>query len=666
MSFQRGLHRLSSYKTDWQACRFFILSFLLTEAPVLNSPNHRSLLSVLLLMMGLFVLPLSGSTSAQAQWSPESQSDRFLPVDEAFQVSAWHDGETLSVGFKAAEGYYLYRHQFGVESGLAEIRLGEQTLPPGTFTSDEFLGDVYIFRDQVKLDVVLDTALQGPLPIKVRYQGCADAGLCYPPEEIETSAAMSGPPSAFVDTEQTADNAAASALDEAVSPRPTMAENGPDAFARDDRQFASLLENTRLPLALGLFFVAGLGLTFTPCVLPMIPILSSIVIGQNPGRRRAALLSLSYVLGMSLTYAGVGVLMGLFGAGLNLQARLQSAPVLITFSLLFVVFALGMFGAFNLRLAPGIAGRVERLQEKAQQSGPLGLALAGALSVLVVSPCVTAPLAGALVFISSTGNALIGGSVLFALGLGMGVPLLLVGTFGNALLPRAGAWMNGVKTAFGILLLAIAVWMIERLLAPSLSLLLWALLCLGSGLALGALSSGQRRGWAQARQALGILLLIWGVALAWGAAQGSGDPLRPLQVSGSEGQRQSTALADFTTVNSLAALDQQLLLAQQAAKPVFVHFSADWCVSCKLMERRVYPDPDVARELDAFQLIKADVTENDAKSRALLNRFDLFGPPGLVFFKDDKEIRGARILGEINAPALAAHLESLRDWLARY
>lgn len=613
----------------------------------------RRPLLALSLLLALLLTPLLAS----AQWfsSSDAQGD-FLPVMEAFQPSAWHDGETLFIGMEVADDYYLYRHQFSVESQAEGVELQAPNLPEGAFTTDEFLGDVYIFRQRVVFEVPFEPAHSGPLPIQLTFQGCADAGLCYPPERTTLQAMESGAPSAFADWDDT-ETDTSSAPDASTTDR----FDGPQS---DDRRFTTLLNEASLPLALGLFFIAGLGLTFTPCVLPMIPILSSIVVGQNPTKPRAFVLSASYVLGMSATYALVGILMGLFGAGLNLQAHLQSAPVLLVFALLFFLFALAMFGAFDLRLSPRLAGRVDAWQARAQQSGPLGLAVAGALSVLVVSPCVTAPLAGALVFISSTGDAALGGAVLFALGLGMGVPLLLVGTFGTTLLPRSGAWMNGVKIAFGILLLGVAIWMIERLVPAAVALLLWAALAIGTALTLGALQLNQPQGWGRARQTLGILLLAWGIALVIGAAQGGTNPLRPLQfTSSSTGLGNEQTLA-FQEVDRLSELDAALNTAADQGRPAFVHFTADWCISCKIMEREVYPSPGVARALQEYTLIKADVTQTDETSRALLGRYGLFGPPGLLFFHQGEEILDARIQGEVNATELEQHLQTLSGWLA--
>ncbi|MBS9403984.1 protein-disulfide reductase DsbD [Halomonas sp. TRM85114] len=613
---------------------------------------------VWLLLLMLF------SLSVQAQWFSSSSQDDFLPVSEAFTPSAWHDGETLFVGFENAEGYYLYRHQFAVEAASGDVVLGDLQLPPGEAKTDEFLGDVNVFYDQVVIEVPLGGEVPpGPLALDLTFQGCADAGLCYPPETLELLAAQGSPPAVFADSSATP----ASSAPTPASTDGLSAKTSDRSLVSEDAHFRELMQSASVPLVLGLFFIGGLGLTFTPCVLPMVPILSSIIVGQNPTRGRAFWLSASYVAGMALTYAVVGVLMGLFGAGLNLQAHLQSAPVLITFATLFGIFALAMFGTFNMRLSPRLAGRVDDWQARAQRSGPLGLALAGSLSVLVVSPCVSAPLAGALVFISTTGDALLGGAALLALGLGMGIPLLVVGTLGTTLLPRSGAWMNGVKITFGILMLAVAIWLVERLVPAPLALVLWAALVVGSALALGALTVNQSQGWPRVRQTAGILLLAWGIALIIGAAGGSGDPLRPLAsltASQPTERRGGIEDAEVTTVTRLDGLEQALASAAESGNPSFVHFTADWCISCKQLERQVYTDPQVAERLSAFTRINVDVTDTNDTSRRLLDHYDLFGPPSLLFFDaTSDELREARIQGEIQSAPFASHLDGVIDWL---
>nr|WP_269558003.1 protein-disulfide reductase DsbD [Halomonas sp. 1513] len=606
---------------------------------------YRTVIAWLLLML----LP----ALAQAQWfsSGGGSSRDFLPVHEAFEASAWLDDDTLYVGMQSADDYYLYRHRFEIESLDDDVTLGEPVIPPGEAHSDEFFGDVYVFYEPVVLEIPLDNGAPESLSLALTFQGCADAGLCYPPERITLEAMPGSPPGIFANAQAGGGTAGDARADIAA----------PNLQSADGR-FNALLADASPLLMVGLFFLAGLALTFTPCVLPMVPILSSIIVGQNPSRGRAFVLSASYVAGMAATYAAVGVLMGLFGAGLNLQAQLQSAPVLIGFSALFVVFALAMLGAFNLRLSPALAGHIDAWQARAQRSGPPGLALAGSLSVLVVSPCVSAPLAGALVFISTTGDAVLGGAALLALGLGMGVPLLLVGTFGTTMMPRTGAWMNGVKIAFGVLLLGVAIWLIERLLPPAVALLLWSALAIGTALVLGALRLDAPRGWPQLRQGAGLMLLIWGIALVIGAARGAQDPLRPLATPpGVLAERSGVEIATPVKVTRLEDFQAALADASREGRPVFVDVTADWCISCKQMERSVYPS--AANQLAGFQRIQIDVTETTAESRELLDHFGLFGPPSLMFFDGEREIRDARILGEVGRRDFAQHLDQLISWL---
>ncbi|MCW4151073.1 protein-disulfide reductase DsbD [Halomonas sp. 18H] len=609
-------------------------------------------------LLGLLWLLLLTSP-VTADWFSSSDSSNFLPVEEAFQPAAWHDGETLRIGFESAEGYYLYRHRFTVGSATDGINLGEPALPPGEARTDEFLGEVQVFHDRMMFAVPLRQGHEGPLDIALTYQGCAEAGLCYPPETITLEAPQGQAPAAFAGMSATSSTSASpDAAEETAAPDSSTLRS-------EDGRFSALMRDASLPLVLGLFFLAGLGLTFTPCVLPMVPILSAIIVGQNPGRPRALALSASYVAGMASTYALVGVLMGLFGAGLNLQARLQSPPVLIGFAILFVLFALAMFGTFDLRLSSGLTQRLDAWQDRARRSGPAGLALAGALSVLVVSPCVSAPLAGALVFISSTGDALMGGAALLALALGMGVPLLLVGTFGVTLLPRSGGWMNGVKHGFGILLLGVAIWLIERLLAGPLVLMLWAALACGTALTLGALSPGLPQGWPRVRQAAGILLLVWAVVLVIGASRGSDDPLQPLAPTQTQRGGPEAGARPHQSVTEVKSLDELRDALAAGEAPAMVNVTAEWCISCQVMKREVFTDHRVQRALAPFRRIDVDVTESNPASRRLLDHFDLFGPPSLLFFDDGEEIRAARIQGQASSEQLARQLDDVMTRLTQ-
>lgn len=620
---------------------------------------------------------------------PFAQSDaQFLAVDQAFHAYAWHDDERVYVGMRNEPGHYLYRHRFALESRQPGVTLGTLDLPPGEFKHDPYLGDVHVFHDRVEISAPLSKVEDAadthrPIPVTLTFQGCADAGLCYPPEHWKLEAKAGPPPAAYTDATRDAKASpigqdagdpfsssggdvplanparASDGVQSTSAPIAAAGESSTLSSAGADGQFRSLLDAGIGLSALGLFFLAGLGLTFTPCVLPMLPILTAIIVGQNARRGRALALSASYVAGMAATFTLLGTLMGMFGASLNLQARLQSGWVLIPFALLFALFAIAMFGAFDLRLPSAIGQRIDAWQNRLQRSGPAGLAAAGALSVLVVSPCVSAPLAGALVFISTTGETLGGALALLALALGMGVPLILVGTFGGQWLPRTGAWMQGVKAVFGVMLLGVAIWLIERLLPGPVDLLLWGALTLGCALALGALDMRTTAGWPRARQAAGWALLVWGTAMIWGAAQGGGDPLRPL--AGTDARTASdVARPTFQTVDDLDQLDAALASARAAGRPVMVDVSADWCISCKVMEQRVFPEPAVADRLADFTLLRADVTQDVAASRELLDRYSLFGPPGLLFFSGGKEIRDARVQGEIDAPALVSHLEAVQ------
>ena len=595
----------------------------------------------------LAAVPLA--TGAEFEWDDEPA---FLPVDEAFVLSteSGTDGALLAY-WNMPDGYYLYRHQFDFEvrdgSGAT---LGAPEIPPGLQKVDEYFGavEVYYHDAQARVPVSADA---GPLEIGISYQGCADAGLCYPPEtkwvvlNVAASGSAAGP----------------------SAPAPFVAGVVP---ATEERQLASLLTGSSMLVALSLFFVAGVGLAFTPCVLPMVPILSSIIVGdsENLNRMRAFTLSSTYVLGMALTYALVGTLVGLFGASLNLQAALQSAPVLIVFAIVFVALSFSMFGFYELQLPNSWQNALNSIGDKQGGGKHAGVFVMGSLSSLVVSPCISAPLAGALIYLSSTGDAVLGGSALLALGLGMGVPLIILGSSGGHLLPKAGAWMNAVKTVFGVLLLAVAIWLLERVIPPAATLGLWAALLIGSGVYLGALDGAQRAGWGQLWKASGVFGIVYGVLLLIGAASGAQDPLKPLQqFAGTSGQIFG-ASADgaaqgelrWQPVSDLPELKNAIAEASSMRRPVLLDLYADWCISCKVMERSVFPRPEVSSQLAQFHLVRADVTANNAADKALMNEYGLFGPPSMVFFDaEGRELTEIRVQGEIDADALAAHLKAI-------
>ncbi|WP_296269350.1 protein-disulfide reductase DsbD [Pseudomonas sp. UBA6562] len=570
---------------------------------------------------------LDDRPSATLGAAPGSNQADFLPVEKAFQLSlVKSDAQSVTLRFVATDGYYLYKHRFQFHSEPAGLALGTAQIPPGQPKHDEFFGDVEVYHDVVDIRVPRQDVPQA-FTLLVGYQGCADKGLCYPPQTQRLSIPGDGP----------ATGATGLAPEEGWS-------------------WKSLL----------LFFLAGVGLTFTPCVLPMLPILSGVVLRGQVGGGRGLALSLAYVVPMAASFAVLGALMGLFGAGLNLQAQLQSPWVLVPFALFFVLFALAMFGLFEIKLPQRLSDRLDGMAQRTRGGSLLGAAVLGVLSSLLVSPCVSAPLAGALLYISASGDALGGALKLFALGLGMGAPLVLVGVGGAAWLPKSGAWMNTVKNAVGVLLLGLAIGLLSRVLPGPATLLLVGLLAVGVALFLGALE------WAQVKsprqrlaQLLGLLLLSYGLACWYGALSGQGDPLRPLPQATAPGAAQTVASAGrWQTLSTPAALDTALAEAKAAGRPVLLDWYADWCISCKVIEHEVLNAPAVQQPLDDFTLLRLDITQSNAEQRALLDRYGLFGPPALLFFAaNGDELRTDRVVGEVNVDDFVATLSRVRSKL---
>ena len=617
---------------------------------------NQRLSSLALLLVAIVYLPIAVAadfTSLGDSWLEEEPE--FLPVDKAFVLSTEvaTDGAVL-VRWEMADGYYLYRHRFGFDTRASEsvadsaVVLGEPEIPPGKKKNDEWFGEVEVYYHQAQARIPV-TSGGGPVEVGISYQGCADMGLCYPPE------------TKWVAMDLDLDLGSVGA-----GPVGGSGQTSAAVLETSERALASMLRDGGLLTSLLLFFLGGIGLAFTPCVLPMVPILSSIIVGESDTitRPRALWLSLTYVLGMALTYALIGTLVGLFGASMNLQAALQSPPVLGFFALVFVALAFSMFGFYELQLPQRWQSGLNSLGQRLGGGKLVSVFVMGSLSSLVVSPCVSAPLAGALIYISSTGDAVLGGGALLALGLGMGVPLLAIGASGGHLLPRAGAWMNSVTAVFGVLLLAVAVWLLARVVAPGITLVLWAALAMGAGVYLGALDFGARQGWSQLWKATGAFSFIYGILLLIGAASGAVDPLQPLQriagnSNGESNQARATELA-WHAVDNLAELAETLKSTSAQGQPAVLDLYADWCISCKVMERSVFPQPHVAALLAEFRMLRADVTDNNPDHQALLERFGLFGPPSLLFFSaDGRELTEVRIQGEIDADALAAHLEAI-------
>ena len=562
-----------------------------------------------------------------------AHADEFLDPAVAFKPSARAlDAQTIEVTFAIAKGYYLYRDKFRFAVDGESVALGTPVFPKGKEKDDENFGKVEVFYNSVAVRLPVERNASGELPLKlnVSSQGCADAGVCYPPQTQTVAVTLPDP----------------ATTPAARSPVAAMeATAGPSVNVDESGKIAGILRDAGFWATLAFFFVAGLGLALTPCVLPMIPILSGIIAGQGHrnSHTRGFALSLAYVLGMAVTYAAAGIAAGLTGT--LLSAALQNAWVLGAFALVFVVLSFSMFGFYELQLPTALQSKLS--EESGHLQGGRGIAVfaMGALSALIVGPCVAAPLAGALLYIGQTGDAVLGGTALFVMALGMGAPLIAVGTAGGSLLPKTGPWMEGVKKGFGVLLLATAVWLLTPVVPPVVPMLAWAALLIVPAIYLHALDPlpQHAKGWQRFWKGIGIVMLLTGAALLIGALAGSRDPLQPLAGLRTQAVAGEVRKLSFEPVRSVAELEARLAAVD---RPVMLDFYADWCVSCKEMERYTFADPAVREKLAGFTLLKADVTANSPDDKALLARFGLFGPPGIVFFTPGgKEVQGLRVVG---------------------
>ncbi len=562
-----------------------------------------------------------------------------LDPAQAFKFSAQAiDAGTIEVRYRIADGYYLYRDKFKFAVEPATVKLGTAQFPNGDIHNDEFFGKVETYRKEVRVRLPLTRdAAATQLKLAVTSQGCADVGVCYVPQvqtaEIKLAALALAPASGA-----SGPGAASTPFAEAAP-----APDSPSVIGEEAR-FEKLLASGSLWLIAAAFFGAGILLTFTPCVLPMIPILSGIIVGEgrNATRARAFTLSFAYVLGMSVTYTAIGI--GAALSGSLLSAALQNPWVLSAFAAVFVLLSLSMFGFYELQLPSGFHAKVTETSSRLKGGHFGAVVLMGVFSAAIVSPCVAAPLAGALLYISQTRDVVLGGIALFAMSIGMGVPLILVGVFEGAFLPKSGHWMRSVKHFFGVLLLAVAIWIVSPVLPSAAQMLAWAALLVGSAMVLRAIDPLPPEAGTAARlwKGVGFLALLAGAALAIGALSGSRDVLRPLAGLAAGAERGARDVR-FTRVGNLAGLEAKL---QAAGKPVMLDFYADWCVSCKEMEAFTFTDPRVKAKLEGMLLLQADVTANSPEDKALLKRFSLFGPPGIIFFdRQGREIPGLRVIG---------------------
>ncbi|WP_045460344.1 protein-disulfide reductase DsbD [Vibrio hyugaensis] len=607
----------------------------------------RALLSVLLLGLITFSAPsfaLFGNDQLGNSQSNTfgSSNDTFVPVDQAFQFNYYQQDGKLMLDWQVRDGYYLYQERLSVAG--ENVSLGELQMEDGTPHKDEFFGDVHIYTDPLFVNVPLQNWQDGARVV-VQYQGCAKAGFCYPPETRVI------PISAFTSSNSGSTTATTAPKVESkpnVTPpaaESSTSERGSSVLVtQQDNLAANLADNWWTPL---LFLALGVGLAFTPCVLPMYPILTSIVLGSGKlSQRRALGLSFVYVQGMALTYTLLGLVVA--SAGMQFQAAMQHPYVLIGLSVLFVTLALSMFGVYNLQLPSGVQTWLNNLSNKQQGGGSAGVFAMGAISGLVCSPCTTAPLSGALLYVAQSGDLLTGGIALYALAVGMGIPLILVAVFGNKLLPKAGGWMDRVKTLFGFILLAAPIFLLERIMPETWATALWSALGIAAfGWLYHIKNSLEFGGWKQS--AVGIIAVLGLFA--------SAQPALNYWFGGHTTTQTQQATVSFTRVSNVTDLEQQLALAKQAGKPVMLDFYADWCVACKEFEKYTFHDPSVKAKLQDLVLLQADVTKNQVQDIELLKHMNVLGLPTIEFWDaNGKHVSNARLTGFMQAEPFLAHI----------
>jgi thiol:disulfide interchange protein DsbD len=595
-------------------------------------------------------ITLAGLPAAHAQSGPKIDlgsafgNSEFLPVDEAFRPRLTAiDGNTVEISIQVAPGYYLYKDKIAADTMSNRVQLGKLDLPPGEMKSDPYFGDMEVYHNDVFAILPLARATPESLDLEldVKYQGCADGGICYMP--VTRTLSVSLPLATAVTT--------LSARGPASSP----------PLSEQDR-LAELISSAGVWAVVATFFGAGLLLAFTPCVLPMVPILSGIIAGEGHGVSpgRGFTLASAYVAGMALVYTGAGIAAA--AIGIPLQAVFNQPWVLSLFAGLFVVLALGMFGLFDLQMPSAVQTRLALLSGKQKSGTVIGAFIIGALSSLIVTACVAPPLVATLTVIGQSGDILRGGAALFSLSLGMGAPLLAVGASAGKLLPKAGPWMVAVKNAFGFMMIGLAIWMLSRILSATLTLALWGILVFMAGVYLGGLTTLTPAAAAPRKlgKGFGVLGVIYGVVLILGSLAGGSSLLQPLaglRIAGQDAALETRAL-DFRRIKTVADLDAVLAAAAAEGRPAMLDFYADWCVSCLEMEHYTFTDASVQEALSGTVLLQADVTANDRDDQALLRRFGVFGPPTIVFFGPDGVRRqGFEVVGFMNAENFAAHVQ---------
>jgi thioredoxin:protein disulfide reductase len=565
--------------------------------------------------------------------------NEILDPDVAFRVIADIESNNQFVlNWEIEPGYYLYKNKFSVGTDNPNLTLGSYEFPKGKSKQDPAFGlvEVYYGQNSVSIPIQITDAILKEFNINVAYQGCKEDSVCYPPIKKTLTVSV---PASFQSLSMEVVDAGAQV--------PLISEQDEiTGKLKDKSLFSNIL----------LFFGFGFLLALTPCVFPMIPILSGIIVGEGETitRARAFALSISYVVAMALTYSVLGIIAGLFN--LNLQAASQNVWVISFFSGVFVLLALSMFGFYQLHLPAKWQSKLSNSHNKSHHGTLKGAAIMGVLSAIIVGPCVAPPLAGALLYISQTGDAVLGGLALFAMGLGFGVPLLVVGATSGELLPRAGLWMESIKHVFGVVMLGVAIWFLERVLPTSITLILWAALLITTSIFMGAFDRVEAitTSWQRLWKGLGIVMLVYGVVLVVASTHGTGTVLKPFNTQASVESKQTLP---FKMISNLDELETELNQANAEGKTVMLDFYADWCVTCHEMEDYTFSDPLVQKTLQSVTLLKIDVTKNNDDDKAFLKNFDLFGPPAILFFnKASVEIKSHRLVGFVKAEQFVQHV----------
>jgi thioredoxin:protein disulfide reductase len=618
---------------------------------------HHIKAGCLTALLGLWLLappaPAASSSELDAvldQSRSAHSGDEFLPPDQAFRFNGTSTTDAtgarwVRLDWAIAPGYYLYRDRIRIESAQSPERIGAPQFPPGQIKSDEYFGKQVIYHQELVALVPVIGAAATPLNLSVTYQGCAEAGLCYPPITRAISLDLSGGQAGGA-----ASGARIPAGQTGILAATSRAASAP--YVSEQDRLALLLRSGNLAQVLLEFFLGGLLLAFTPCVLPMVPILSGLIVGhcQRVTTTRAFLLSLIYVLGMAVTYTGTGVACA--AAGKQVQAIFQQPWIIVLFAALFVAMALAMFGLFTVQMPSFVQSRLAQVSNRQRSGSFLGVGVMGMLSALIVTTCVGPVLVAALIVIGQTGDMFRGGAALFAMSLGMGAPLLVVGSSAGRWLPRAGAWMDGVKRLFGVLMLGMAAWMLARIVPARGTLLLCAVPALAAAVVCWGFAISRSRAGVWLARGGAVLAALYGVALLVGAARGAEDPLQPFVPAAASAQA-----LNFQPVASVAELRAQVQAAAAAHQAVLLDIDADWCTSCKEMQRYTFTDPQVRAQLQSVRLLRANVTANSAEDQALLHEFRIFGPPTIALYDaNGREQQSYRVVGYMKAAQFAALL----------